>query len=101
MGWIVGLLLITIIVFMIMRMFISSSKVHDTYGRLLTISICTIFVVKFVINIGMNLGYFPLVSMGLPFVSVSGSGMVFDSILMGIYLSVYRRKDVVLYETLV
>ena len=101
MGWIAGILLIGIIVFMIIRMFISSSKVHDTYGRLLTISICTIFVIRFVVHIGMNLGYLPLVSMQLPFLSMYGSAKLYDSILLGIYLSVYKRKDVVLYETLV
>ena len=56
------------------------------------------FTIQFVYNIAMNLGYVPLTGMPLPFVSYGGSNLVINAAMMGIFLSVYRRKDLVLRE---
>ena len=98
MGWLAGVLLILIIGFMIIRMFSAAMKVQESYGRLVTLSIAAMFTMQFVYNIAMNLGYVPLTGMPLPFVSYGGSNLVTNAAMMGIFLSVYRRKDLVLRE---
>lgn len=98
MGWLAGVLLILIIGFMIIRMFSAAMKVQESYGRLVTLSIAAMFTMQFVYNIAMNLGYVPLTGMPLPFVSYGGSNLVINAAMMGIFLSVYRRKDLVLRE---
>lgn len=95
MGWLIGAFLILCIAVVIIRMFKASTKIRDNYGKMVSLSIATLFAVQFVYNIAMNLGYIPIIGIPLPFVSYGGSGMVINFALMGVFLSVYRKKDLV------
>lgn len=98
MGWLMGVFLIVMIAFVIVRMFKTTTKIQDGYGKLLSLSIATLFALQFIINIGMNLGFFPPTSMGLPFVSYGGTSMIVNGMLIGIFLSIYRKKDIILLQ---
>lgn len=98
MGWLVGGLLIVMIACVIIRMFKSAMKIQEGYGKLVNLSIATLFTLQFIGNIGMNLGVLPLMGVSLPFVSYGGTGMVVNGALIGVFLSVYRKKDIVLLE---
>nr|WP_307990300.1 FtsW/RodA/SpoVE family cell cycle protein [uncultured Niameybacter sp.] len=97
-GWIAGMGLILMVALIIIRMYKASCRVQESYGRLLSFSITTLFTIQFVYNIGMNLGLLPLSSISLPFISYGGTGMLMNLFLMGIFLSVYRKKDIVLLD---
>ena len=73
-------------------MFISYT-INDRYGKLLLIGGMTLFVVQFLYNVGMILGLLPITAILLPFISCGLTPTVFHALLMGIVLSVYRRKD--------
>ena len=65
---------------------------------ILLVSFCLIgavalYTVQLVSNIAMTLGLFPITSISLPFISYGLMPILFNAFLIGIVLSVYRRKD--------
>lgn len=95
MGWGVAISLLVLLGVVILRLFEIALKIQEDYGRLICLSIATFFSIQFIVNIVVNLGYMPFVGMSLPFVSYGGSSLIINLMLLGIYLSVYRRKDLV------
>lgn len=51
-------------------------SVNDDFTVYLTLGIATIFFLQLLVNVGMNLGLFPVTGIGLPFVSYGGSSLV-------------------------
>ena len=68
------------------------STVNSRYARLLIGGIGSIFALQFLWYLAMNLGYVPIAAVGLPFISFGGSQLVFNSMAVGVLLSVFRRK---------
>lgn len=98
MGWIAGVIILTILAAVIIRLFLSSRKLNDLYGKTVCIAICVVFALEVIINILMNLGYSPITGCGLPFISYGGSDIVSNALLMGVFLGIYRRKDILVCE---
>jgi len=98
-GWIAGLITVTIVFLAIARMFFAVKKIKHDYGKYLSISIVTIFALQAIGNILMNLTLFPTLQVSLPFISYGGTYFVLNMALMGLLLSVYRRKDLVIVNT--
>jgi len=74
-------------------------QVKEQYGRLLVIGLTSIFTIHFFWNILMTLGFAPISGFNLPFISYGGSQLIIQLAAMGLILSVYRRKDmVVIYK---
>ncbi|TCQ01979.1 cell cycle protein [Serpentinicella alkaliphila] len=94
-GWIMGLSVIIILGLIIVRMFKATKSIHTPYGSYLSVSILTVFTVQSAINILMNFGLFPYVGLGLPLVSYGGSNVVTNMVLLGLFLGIYRIKDLV------
>lgn len=85
---------------LIIRCFKSAPKINELYGRNLLYAISCYFTLQFIFNIGLNLGILPSGSAYLPFISYGGSNLVCDMALMGFFLGVYRRKDIMPAELL-
>ncbi|WP_242266879.1 FtsW/RodA/SpoVE family cell cycle protein [Bacillus cereus group sp. BfR-BA-01518] len=67
------------------------------YGYVLAlvlVLILSLFVVQFLYNVGMILGLLPITAISLPFISYGLVPTLFHAFIMGIVLSVYRRKDI-------
>ncbi|MCZ0874944.1 FtsW/RodA/SpoVE family cell cycle protein [Peribacillus sp. AS_2] len=92
-----GYLFATILVFILSlftaRMIVISYKINNHYGKLLLVGGIALYVAQFIYNVGMTLGLFPITSISLPFISYGLMPTLFNAFLMGIVLSVYRRKD--------
>lgn len=95
-GFISGVLLIIIITLMIIRMFKIVLSIKEEYGKVLSISILAVFSIKFIINIFINLGLLPVADSYMPFITDGGIQLIVDMAMLGIFLSVYRRKDILL-----
>lgn len=52
-----------------------------------------IFALKFIWNILMVIGFAPIISVSLPFVSYGGSGLVIQMSAVGLILSIYKGKN--------
>lgn len=78
------------------RIVLISMQINTQFGNLLLIGGVTLFLVQFIYNIGMMTGLLPLTSMSLPFISYGFIPMIFNAFIIGVVLSVYRRKDIIL-----
>jgi cell division protein FtsW (lipid II flippase) len=94
-GWLFGVLLVTILLLFAARMIAIHPKIKDSYGKLLLIGGVALYGIQLLSNISMVLGFFPLTSVSLPFISYGLMPTVLNAILIGVVLSVYRRKDLV------
>lgn len=95
-GWIISGFLFTILSLLLYRLIVLSVQIKDRFGKQLILGVCSLLSVQFVYNVGMILGFLPIISMSLPFISYGLTPTVINSLLIGIVLSVYRRKNLVL-----
>ncbi len=93
-GWVAGVAVILIVCLLIIRMFTISSRVKTSFGRNLSLGCCILLGMQFVCNILMNLGYCPIMSVTLPFISFGGSLYIINSFFVGMILSVWRRNRI-------
>lgn len=87
----VGLLLIAFAL-VLYRLFRQAGKTTDDFTCYLVLGIAAVFFLQFFVNIGMNLGLFPVTGIGLPFVSYGGSSLVVMVILFAIAQSIATRN---------
>lgn len=80
------------------RIYVIFRTTDDTFTKLFAACSFGFLVIQAVVNIGMNIGVFPIVGVTLPFVSYGGSSLVASFILLGLLssLSVSQRKNRVL-----
>ena len=78
------------------RIVMISTQINSRFGNLLLVGGVTLFLVQFIYNVGMMIGLLPLTAMSLPFISYGFIPMIFNAFIMGVVLSVYRRKDFIL-----
>ncbi|WP_025025482.1 FtsW/RodA/SpoVE family cell cycle protein [Caldalkalibacillus mannanilyticus] len=93
-GWAFGILLCTMLLIFILRISKNAFKTKDLYGRLLVIGGATLFTVPAFWNILMGFELVPIMAVPLPFISYGGSMLLFNSVILGLILNVYRRKDI-------
>lgn len=92
-GWLFAIALVLVLFLFGARIIVITGRIKDSYGKLLLIGAVALYTVQLATNIGMTLGIFPLISISLPFISYGLMPTLLNAILIGIVLSVYRRKD--------
>jgi rod shape determining protein RodA len=65
---------------------------HDDFTAYMVLGTGAVFFLQFLVNIGMNLGLFPVTGIGLPLVSYGGSSLVAMLLMMGIVESIAIRE---------
>ena len=78
----------------IYRIYLVFSKVSDSLGSLITIGVIGMIAMHLFINIGMNVGIFPVTGITLPFLSFGGSSILSFMISLGLVnsISVFSSK---------
>ena len=99
-GWTFAVMLGGALLLLICRMLIVVKTVRDGYGKLLVIGALSLFAFQVVLNLGMSFGLFPIMSVSLPFISYGNMQVLLNAGLIGLVLSVYRKKDLVRSKTL-
>lgn len=94
-GWVAGILVVLLVALLIVKLFCITKKMKHPFGKSLALSFCVMLSVQFLTNILMNLGYFPISSVALPFVSCTGSLYLVNSFFIGGILSVWRTNRMV------
>ena len=92
-GWLIAAIVVLILVIIAARIVMTAHKVSDPYGRLLLIGCVSLYAIQLSYNLGMTLGFLPITSIPLPFISYGLMPTLLNAFLVGIVLSVYRRKD--------
>lgn len=91
-GFIGGIIIILLGLFIILRCIHIAKNAGDTYGSFLVIGITGMLAFNFIENIGMSMGLLPVTGLPLPFVSQGGTAMLVYFIAVGIVLSVSARS---------
>ena len=70
----------------------TARKAKDDFGRLLALSITFMFLIYFLINVGMTLGLMPVVGVPLPFMSYGGTALLSNLVAAGILINIRTRR---------
>jgi rod shape determining protein RodA len=94
-GFLGTLILIALYMFMLVRIIIIAERQRAAFNRIYAYCVGMILFYHFAINIGMNIGFAPVIGIPLPFFSYGGSSMMSFSVMMFILLKLdSQRKDV-------
>jgi len=91
-GFIGGIIIIMLGLFIILRCIHIAKNSSDSYGSFLVIGITAMIAFNFIENIGMSIGVLPVTGLPLPFVSQGGTAMLAYYIAIGLVLSVSLRR---------
>lgn len=94
-GWIFGIVLIVLLSLIIFRLFVAAGKIRHAFGKYMCIGICCVFSLQVTVNVLMCLRLFPIFGVPLPFISFGGAAFLLNMVLIGLFLGVYRRKDII------
>lgn len=97
-GWFVGILIVLAIMLFSFRLIFNAIKIREIYGKFIIIGLSSMFILQSIFNILMNLNLWIESGFNLPFVSYGIGNLIMNLISLSIILSVYRRKDINLYE---
>lgn len=94
-GFLGSLFLVILYMFMLLRVLIIAERQRSKFNRVYAYCVAMILFYHFAVNIGMNIGFAPVIGIPLPFFSYGGSSMMSFSILMFILLKLdSQRRDV-------
>ena len=89
------LVIISIFMFILLRIIYIAERQRSSFNRIYAYCVAMILFYHFSINIGMNIGFAPVIGIPLPFFSYGGSSMMSFSIMIFILLKLdSQRKDV-------
>ncbi|ABO48861.1 peptidoglycan biosynthesis protein, FtsW/RodA/SpoVE family [Desulforamulus reducens MI-1] len=94
-GWVAGAIVIMLALALIAIMTGVFRQIKDKFGKLLVAGLTSILGLHFLCNILMTVGFAPISGISLPFFSYGGSQTVINMAMMGVVLSIYRRKNLV------
>lgn len=93
-GWIVGVIVITLVLSFIVRIAFISRSTKNTYGKLLVSGLCSLFAIQFILNILFNFSLFPILGINMPFISYGGSQLVINMLSISIINNIYKFRNV-------
>ena len=90
-GFVGCVVVIGLLLFIIFRTLLAAWKSHDTFGRLLCVSVAAVFFLQTYTNIGMQVQLLPVTGVVLPFVSYGRSNLIAQLVAIGLVESVSMR----------
>lgn len=99
-GVIMGILILAILFFMIIRIILVGIRSKDPFNSLVCIGVGAMFLIQVFINLGGITGVIPLTGITFPFLSQGGSSLLMLSICIGFVLNISadeKRKSLGLY----
>lgn len=98
-GILPSMILVSVILFICIKLVINAKSIKDEYGKYLIIGFGTLYIIQSIANILMNINMGVKTSVILPFVSDADIYYVINILCMAVIFSIYRRKDINLYES--
>jgi len=92
-----SLLTLSLLLFMIWRIFLVAEEARDFFGGALAAGIATLIGFHVFVNIGMTLGLLPVVGIPLPFVSYGGTSLFINLTCIGILQSIAMRRQKLIF----
>ena len=97
-GYAASITVMIVLLLFVIRMGTMTIGVKSRYAKLLVVGAVALFSLQFFYNIAMIFGLVPIISMSLPFISYGGMPTIFNAFLIGVVLSVYRRKQFAVFN---
>lgn len=91
-GFIGSMIVLILFLYMFLRILKIASSTKDEFLSLAIIGILSVYIVHFLINIGMVVGILPVIGIPLPFVSYGGSSLLVNMFMLGLIANVYRNR---------
>jgi rod shape determining protein RodA len=91
-GFLGVFLLISFFVVFFIRLVMATRKINNDFGIYFVLGALGLIFIQMFINIGMNIGIFPVVGISLPFVSYGGSAIISNFILLGILQNIITQS---------
>jgi rod shape determining protein RodA len=91
-GFIGSFIVLILFLYLFMRILKIASTTKDEFLSLTIIGILTVYLVHFLVNVGMVVGILPVIGIPLPFVSYGGSSLLVNMFMLGIIANVYRNR---------
>lgn len=83
---------ILIFTFFFLRLVILAERQKNDFGRMFGYGVISILFVHYAVNIGMVIGLLPTIGIPLPFFSYGGSGLIFFTVLLFIFLKLDSNR---------
>lgn len=83
---------VLIFTFFFLRLVILAERQKNDFGRMFGYGVISILFVHYAVNIGMVIGLLPTIGIPLPFFSYGGSGLMFFTILLFIFLKLDSNR---------
>lgn len=95
-GFIGALVVVIVLVLIISRCFMISSKSRSVFGKYISAGVGAMLLFHTLENVGMCIGLMPVTGIPLPFFSYGGTSMLTNLIAIGLVLSVSRRNKMLI-----
>ncbi|MCL4278256.1 MAG: rod shape-determining protein RodA [Ignavibacteriaceae bacterium] len=91
-GFIGSIIVISIFLILFLRILKLTFNTKDEFLSLVSIGILTVYLIHFIINLGMVVGILPVIGIPLPFISYGGSSLLVNLFMLGILANLYRTR---------
>jgi rod shape determining protein RodA len=91
-GFIGSIIVIAIFLILFLRILKLSYNTKDEFMGLVSIGILSVYMIHFIINLGMVVGILPVIGIPLPFISYGGSSLLVSMFMLGILANLYRTR---------
>lgn len=95
-GWFAGLAVASMALVLVIRMFTAATRIRDLHGRLIIFGFAGIFAIQILWNVFTTVGLAPVNGLGFPFISYGGTQLISQLMAVGLILTVFRRKDMLI-----
>ena len=91
-GFIGSIIVLGIFLYLFLRILKLTHNTKDEFLSLVSIGILSVYLVHFMINLGMVVGILPVIGIPLPFISYGGSSLLLNMFMLGILANFYRTR---------
>lgn len=91
-GFIGSMMVLILFLYLFLRILKIASTTKDEFLSLTIIGILSVYIIHYLINIGMVVGILPVIGIPLPFVSYGGSSLLANMFMLGIIANIYRTR---------
>lgn len=91
-GFIGSVIVLAIFLILFLRILKLSYNTKDEFMSLVSIGILSVYLIHFIINLGMVVGILPVIGIPLPFISYGGSSLLVSMFMLGILANLYRTR---------
>ncbi|WP_338780409.1 FtsW/RodA/SpoVE family cell cycle protein [Metabacillus sp. FJAT-52054] len=93
-GYLMALFLAAVLLAFFYRIMFITSTIRDPFGKTLITGVGALYITQVLYSIMMSMGLLPIMSVTLPFISYGLMPTLLNSVLIGMVLSIYRRKNI-------